>query len=61
MQNKKQLAVNTLRALSIDQIDEANSGHPGTLGAAPMAWALWSGAQFERTDRNWPKSRIALF
>lgn len=56
MQNKKQLAVNTLRALSIDQIDEANSGHPGLpLGAAPMAWALWSEAlQFERTDRNWP-------
>lgn len=56
MQNKKQLAVNTLRALSIDQIDAAGSGHPGLpLGAAPMAWALWSGAlQFERTDRNWP-------
>lgn len=55
MQTKKQLAVNTLRALSIDQIDAANSGHPGLpLGAAPMAWALWSGAlQFEKSDRNW--------
>uniref|UniRef100_UPI002AD2F664 transketolase n=1 Tax=Aedoeadaptatus coxii TaxID=755172 RepID=UPI002AD2F664 len=55
MQTKKQLAVNTLRALSIDQIDAANSGHPGLpLGAAPMAWALWSGAlQFEKSDRKW--------
>ncbi len=37
------LAANTLRALSIDAILAANSGHPGLpLGAAPMAWALWS-------------------
>ncbi len=38
-----QLCVNTIRALSIDAILEANSGHPGLpLGAAPAAWALWS-------------------
>ncbi|MFK8242593.1 MULTISPECIES: transketolase [unclassified Facklamia] len=37
------LSVNTLRALSVDQIEAANSGHPGLpLGAAPMAYALWS-------------------
>ena len=38
-----QLCVNTIRALSIDAILKANSGHPGLpLGAAPAAWALWS-------------------
>ncbi|MGF3066561.1 transketolase [Facklamia sp. P12950] len=40
---KDQIAVNTIRALSVDQIEAANSGHPGLpLGAAPMAYALWS-------------------
>ena len=40
---KDQLAVNTIRALSIEQIERANSGHPGLpLGAAPMAYALWA-------------------
>ncbi|MEL6544442.1 MAG: transketolase [Myxococcota bacterium] len=35
-------AVNTIRALSIDAVQNANSGHPGLpLGAAPMAYALW--------------------
>lgn len=38
-----QLAVDTLRTLSIDQINRANSGHPGLpMGAAPMAYTLWS-------------------
>lgn len=44
-QNINQLAVNTLRTLSIDAINEANSGHPGLpMGAAPMAYAyaLWA-------------------
>lgn len=36
-------AINTIRALSIDAIEKANSGHPGLpLGAAPMTYALWS-------------------
>ncbi|MBG9714912.1 transketolase [Bacillus thuringiensis] len=42
-QNINQLAVNTLRTLSIDAINAANSGHPGLpMGAAPMAYALWT-------------------
>jgi len=38
-----QLAVNTIRTLSIDMVQKANSGHPGLpLGAAPMAYTLWT-------------------
>ncbi|WP_394555268.1 transketolase (plasmid) [Priestia aryabhattai] len=41
--NVEQLAVNTIRTLSIDAINEANSGHPGLpMGAAPMAYTLFS-------------------
>ncbi|MEX3469364.1 transketolase [Staphylococcus hominis] len=40
---KDQLAIDTIRALSIDAIEEANSGHPGLpMGAAPMAYTLWT-------------------
>lgn len=39
----EQLAINTIRTLSIDAVDKANSGHPGMpMGAAPMAYVLWS-------------------
>lgn len=38
-----QLAINTIRTLSIDAIEKANSGHPGMpMGAAPMAYTLWA-------------------
>ncbi len=37
------LAVNTVRGLAIDAVQKAASGHPGMpLGAAPMAYALWT-------------------
>ena len=40
--NIENKAVNTIRMLSVDQIESANSGHPGLpLGAAPMAYALF--------------------
>lgn len=38
-----QLSVDTIRTLSIDAINAANSGHPGLpMGAAPMAYSLWA-------------------
>lgn len=40
--NVEQLSVNTIRTLSIDGVQAANSGHPGApLGAAPMAYVVW--------------------
>jgi transketolase len=45
MSNKtlEQLAVNTIRILSIEAVEKAKSGHPGLpMGAAPMAYALWT-------------------
>ncbi|KAB7666065.1 transketolase [Bacillus sp. B1-b2] len=41
--NIEQLAINTIRTLSIDAIEKSNSGHPGMpMGAAPMAYTLWA-------------------
>ncbi len=38
-----QLCINTIRALTIDAVQKAKSGHPGLpLGAAPMAYVLWT-------------------
>ena len=37
------LAINTIRTLSMDAVQKANSGHPGLpMGAAPMAYTLWT-------------------
>lgn len=41
--NIDDLTISTLRMLSVEQVEKANSGHPGLpLGAAPMAYTLWS-------------------
>jgi len=38
-----QLCINTVRFLSVDAVEKANSGHPGLpMGAAPMAYVLWT-------------------
>ena len=58
-----QLAINTIRTLSIDGVQKANSGHPGApMGAAPMAYTLWT--RFLRhapTRPDWPdRDRFVL-
>src|SRR3954453_3635187 len=58
-----QLSIDTIRTLSIDGVQKANSGHPGApMGAAPMAYVLWT--RFLRhapTDPDWPdRDRFVL-
>ena len=49
-----QLCINTIRALTIDAVQKAKSGHPGLpLGAAPMAYVLWT--KFMRYNPRNPK------
>ncbi|HET6979606.1 MAG TPA: transketolase [Pyrinomonadaceae bacterium] len=49
-----QLCINTIRALTIDAVQKAESGHPGLpLGAAPMAYVLWT--RFLRHNPKNPK------
>src|SRR3989440_2109550 len=49
-----QLCINTIRALTIDAVQNAKSGHPGLpLGAAPMAYVLWT--KFMRYNPKQPK------
>ena len=57
------LAIDTIRTLSIDGVQQANSGHPGApMGAAPMAYVLWT--RFLRhapTTPSWPdRDRFVL-
>ncbi len=57
------LAIDTIRTLSIDGVQAANSGHPGApMGAAPMAYVLWT--RFLRhapTHPDWPdRDRFVL-
>ncbi|MBN1140575.1 MAG: transketolase [Deltaproteobacteria bacterium] len=57
------LAINSIRFLALDAIDKANSGHPGMpLGAAPMAYALWSRfLKFNSRNPAWPnRDRFVL-
>ena len=57
------LCVNTLRTLSIDQPQRANSGHPGLpMGAAPMAYVTWQRhLTFDPREPKWPnRDRFVL-
>ena len=43
MIDKDKKVINTIRSLSVDAIQKANSGHPGiALGSAPIAYTLWA-------------------
>ena len=58
-----QLAIDTIRGLSIDMIQKANSGHPGTpLGAAPVAYTLWNRVlNYDPSAPSWPgRDRFVL-
>src|SRR3954447_18922903 len=50
------LCINTIRTLSIDAIQKANSGHPGTpMAMAPVAYTLWQQfLRFDPADPIWP-------
>ncbi len=58
-----QLAVNTIRTLSMDAVQQANSGHPGTpMAMAPVAYTLWQRhLRFDPNDPIWPdRDRFVL-
>lgn len=55
MQTIDQVAVNTLRFLSIDEVEKAKSGHPGfPLGTAPLMYTVWDRfMNYNPKDHNW--------
>ncbi|HSS31807.1 MAG TPA: transketolase [Solirubrobacterales bacterium] len=58
-----QLAINTIRTLSIDAVEKANSGHPGTpMSMAPVAYELWQNhLRYDPADPIWPnRDRFVL-
>jgi transketolase len=58
-----QLSINTIRTLSIDAVQEAKSGHPGTpMALAPLAYTLWNRVMhFDPKDPIWPnRDRFVL-
>ena len=54
-QTLEDLCINTIRFLSADSVQNANSGHPGMpMGAAAMAYTLWTKfLQFNPKDPGW--------
>ncbi len=58
-----QLCVNTIRTLSMDAVQQANSGHPGTpMALAPVAYALWDRhLRHSPSNPHWPnRDRFVL-
>jgi transketolase len=55
-QNLDELCINTIRTLSIDAVQQANSGHPGApMGLAPVVYSLWqSFLRYDPADPLWP-------
>ena len=57
------LCINTIRTLSIDAVQQANSGHPGTpMALAPVIYTLWQRfLRFDPDDPTWPnRDRFVL-
>ncbi|HQR67557.1 MAG TPA: transketolase [Thermoanaerobaculia bacterium] len=62
-QDPEQLAINTIRTLSIDAVQQAKSGHPGTpMALAPLVYTLWNRVlRFDPEDPIWPdRDRFVL-
>ena len=58
-----ELCINTIRTLSIDAVQAANSGHPGApMGLAPVGYALWNRVlNYDPADARWPnRDRFVL-
>src|ERR1700744_3387624 len=55
-QDLEQYCIDTVRVLSVDAVEKANSGHPGTpMGIAPMGHVLWSEImRYNPRNPNWP-------
>ena len=53
--NIEQLAINTIRTLSMDGVQAANSGHPGTpMALAPVTYVLWNEfMNYDPAAPNW--------
>jgi len=61
--NAAQLAINTIRTLSMDAVQQAKSGHPGTpMALAPLVYTLWNRVmRFDPHDPIWPnRDRFVL-
>ncbi|MGI8619914.1 MAG: transketolase [Gemmatimonadaceae bacterium] len=59
----EQLAINAIRVLSMDAVQTADSGHPGTpMALAPLAYALWTRhMRYDPRDPHWPdRDRFVL-
>ena len=58
-----QLAINTIRTLSMDAVQQANSGHPGTpMALAPLGYTIWQKfLNYDPNDPTWPnRDRFVL-
>ena len=58
-----QLCINTIRTLSIDAVQQAKSGHPGTpMALAPVVYTIWNRVmRFDPQDPIWPnRDRFVL-
>jgi len=61
--NHDELAIKTIRGLSMDAVQAANSGHPGTpMALAPLGWALFSELRrHDPANPDWPdRDRFVL-
>jgi transketolase len=62
-QELEQLSINTIRTLSIDAVQQAKSGHPGTpMALAPLVYTIWNRVMnFDPQDPIWPnRDRFVL-